>query len=112
MKIKIFLYIGLLLLATGIALKKTTNFNVIPVIFMVIGVVLKLIYFVFIIRRGQYKPGFEIGILLLGLILFFSGIYLKSINSLFSPAYLIVPGISLKVIFVILILRKKKLKQT
>mgnify|MGYP000906703208 CR=1 FL=1 len=66
------------------------------------GVTCKLIYIVLKAISGEYKPGTELFILAVGLLLFFTGLYLRGVEqNLINPIYLIVLGITLKVIFII-----------
>ena len=106
MKGKGLLYSGLVLAAFGILLKFLTDLNLIPTILVLGGVLLKIYYLVSKIRRGTYRPGYEIGILLIGLALFLSGIYIREHGGTINPAFLMIPGIALKVTFIILFIRK------
>ena len=106
MKSKAPLFIGILFLTTGIIIKKGFEYDLAGIVLIIGGVSLKTYYIVIKIRTGEYHPGVELGFLILGLILFFAGIYSRSIEAGFNPYVLIIPGISLKVLFVIAFIRK------
>jgi hypothetical protein len=102
MKSKSLLFTGIILLVVGIVLKKMTQMEVIGLIAIITGVTCKLIYIVLKAISGEYKPGTELFILAVGLLLFFTGLYLRGVEqNLINPIYLIVLGITLKVIFII-----------
>lgn len=100
------IYIGILLLLLGILLKELTTLKILPVVFILAGVVFKVYYGILRIRNKEYKPGYEIGILLIGLLLFLFGIYLRTQGSGSDPLLFILPGIILKVVFVVFFIRK------
>lgn len=102
MNSKILLFSGVVLLVIGILLRKMTELEIIGLILIIIGVTCKSTYIVWKARTGEYKPGKELFALALGLSLFFTGLYLRgSEQNLINPIYLIVLGITLKLIFVI-----------
>jgi len=111
-KSKNILLLGIVLLVAGILLKKIILLDVLGLILIIIGVSLKAIYILAKVKSGEYKPGKELLFLVIGLLLFFTGLYLKNINqNLIKPIYLIVFGLTLKVIFIIkfiLIVRSNK----
>ena len=101
MKSKSLLFTGIILLVVGILVRKITEFDVIGLTAIITGVTCKLIYIVSKIKSGEYKPGAELFILATGLLLFFTGQYLKNIDqNLMNPIYLIVLGIILKIVFI------------
>jgi uncharacterized membrane protein (DUF485 family) len=104
------LYIGLVLLSIGILLKYLTDLNPISTILIFTGVLFKIYYLINKIRGGSYTPGYEIVVLLIGLTLFLTGIYIRSQGSPINPAYLMIPGITLKVAFIVLFIRKIRMK--
>ena len=106
MKSKGTLFTGIILLTAGIILRKTTGFTTEGLVLIIIGVLFKAYYIYSKARRGEYNPGYELVFLFVGLILFLSGLYLRSHEPPFNPAFLIVPGISLKVVFIILFIIK------
>ena len=66
------------------------------------GVLFKTIYILAKIKNGEYNPGKELFFLVVGLIFFLSGLYLRNVDQTFlKPIYLIVLGLALKVIFII-----------
>ncbi len=102
MQSKLLLFLGIILLVVGILLKKMTQLEVIGLAFIITGVTCKLIYIILKARNGEYKPGTELFILVVGLLLFFIGLYMKGVEqNLIKPIYLIVLGITLKIIFII-----------
>ena len=102
MKSKSLLFAGITLLVVGILLKKMTQMDVIGLAAIITGVAFKTIYIVSKVRNGEYKPGTELFILAVGLLLFFTGLYLRGIEqNLIKPIYLIVLGLTLKIIFII-----------
>jgi threonine/homoserine efflux transporter RhtA len=102
MKSKALLFTGIILLVIGILLRKMTQMDVIGLAAIITGVTCKLIYIVSKARSGEYKPGTELYVLAFGLLLFFTGLYLRGIEqNLIKPIYLIVIGITFKIIFII-----------
>ena len=75
--------------------------DVLGLILIITGVTIKVIYILAKFKSGEYKPGKELLFLVAGLILFFTGLYLKNIDqNLIVSIYLIVLGLALKVIFI------------
>ena len=102
MKSKKLLFAGIILLVVGIILKKATQMEVLGLLLIIVGVTLKTIYILAKVKSGEYKPGKELFFLVVGLILFLTGLYLRNINyTQFKPIYLIVIGLTLKVIFIV-----------
>ena len=102
MKSKGLLFIGIILLVFGIVLKKSTQMDALGLASIITGVTLKSIYILSKVRSGEYKPGKEVIFLIVGLILFFTGLYLRNINQThIKPIYLIICGITFKLIFII-----------
>lgn len=102
MNSKLLLFSGIVLLAFGIVLRKMTEFEIIGLILIIIGVTSKSTYIVMKARSGEYKPGKELFALALGLTLFFTGLYLRgSEQSFINPVILIVSGICLKIVFIV-----------
>jgi drug/metabolite transporter (DMT)-like permease len=106
MKEKWTLFTGIILLTAGIVLRKITDFGIEAILLIVAGVIFKVYYLIRKARNGEYKPGLELVFLFIGLIMFFSGLYLRYHEPPFNPLWLIIPGISLKVVFIILFIRK------
>lgn len=103
------LFIGILMLVIGIFIKNMTAFNVLGLILIITGVVLKTIYIVILGRSGLYKPGRELIVLAVGLILFLLGLYFKRTNPEQNfPFYLIVLGLSLKITFIVAFIKNVK----
>jgi len=96
------LFLGIILLATGIVLRITIDLSFVPIIFIVVGASFKTYYIISKARSGEYKPGYELVFLFVGLFMLLSGIYLRSLVPAFNPVFLIICGISLKVLFIIL----------
>ena len=103
------LFIGIILLIAGIIIKKVLLLNLLGLILIITGVTCKAFYIITKVKTGEYKPGKEVIFLVVGLSIFFTGIYFQKINySLIEPIYLIVLGLSLKVIFIILFIKEIK----
>ena len=102
MNSKILLFSGIVLLVIGIVLRKMTELEIIGLILILIGVTCKSTYIVLKARTGEYKPGKELFVLSLGLIIFFTGLYLRGAKQNFiNPLYLMILGITLKIVFVV-----------
>ena len=102
MKSKVLLFIGIILLVVGIILKKVTQMDALGLALIITGVIVKSIYILVKVKNGEYIPGKELNFLVAGLLLLFTGLYLQRIDqALIKPIYLIVFGISLKIIFII-----------
>ncbi len=108
LKSKWILFSGLATLLIGILFRITIPENFMGLTLILFGVGLKTFYIIAKARSGEYQPGSELIILFFGLALFLTGIYLKYHDPVFSPLLLIIPGLSLKVIFIILFIRKTK----
>jgi hypothetical protein len=108
MKQKWTLFAGIILLIVGIIIRKTTGFAIEGLAMIIAGVLLKTYYIISKARSGEYKPGYELWFLFIGLAMFLSGLYLRSNEPPFNPAFLIFPGLSLKVVFIILFIVKSK----
>tara|TARA_R110000787_G_scaffold38086_3_gene96242 strand:- start:13803 stop:14147 length:345 start_codon:yes stop_codon:yes gene_type:complete len=105
--LKKLLLIGIILLVLGIVLKKLSHLEVIGLILIITGVAFKAIYILLKIKNGEYKPRKELLFLLVGLVFFFTGLYLQKVDqSLIDPIYFIVFGLVLKVIFIIRFIKK------
>lgn len=102
MKSKGLLFTGILLLIAGVIIKKMTSLDSIGLTLILIGVLCKTVYIVAKVRSGEYQPGKELIFLGVGLVFFLSGLYMRTIDqNLIHPTYLIVLGISLKLVFII-----------
>lgn len=110
MKQKWTLFVGIVLLIAGIIIRKSMELNVEGLVMILTGVLFKTYYIISKVRSGEYKPGYELIFLFVGLTMFLTGLYLKSHNPPFNPLYLIAPGIILKVIFIILFIIKTNSK--
>jgi len=95
------LFAGIGFLIVGILLRKLSGFPVIGLLLILLGVGLKSYYIVQAIRSGLYQPGRELWLLFIGLTLFLGGLYLKGKNFVIEPTYLIIVGLSLKILFII-----------
>jgi uncharacterized membrane protein len=102
MKSKALLFTGILLLILGILFRKMTQWDVYGLSLIIIGVICKSIYIIQKVRNGTYKPGKELILLVLGLLLFLTGLYLRDMKQvLVYPIYFIVLGITLKIFFIV-----------
>ncbi|NJO90498.1 MAG: hypothetical protein HC831_17220 [Chloroflexia bacterium] len=108
MKQKWSLFTGILLLILGIVLRKSLDFNTLGLILIIGGVLLKTYYIINKIILGEYKPGFEILFLLFGLTIFLSRYYLHSQITAVPTGIFMGLGISLKIVFIVLFIRKTK----
>ena len=108
MKSKKLLFLGIALLIVGIVFRKLTDMTVLGLILILTGVTLKTIYIVAKAKSGEYKPGKELISLFLGLILFLTGLVLNAKNPGLFPGLLIGTGLSLKVIFIIIFIKKTR----
>lgn len=106
MNIRLLLYLGIVLLVLGIFSINISQLEGIGIYLIVGGVLCKLAFIISVIQSGRYRVGMEIVFLLVGLILFLIG---KSdlVNPLLSSIF-IITGISLKIVFVLLFIRKLK----
>jgi hypothetical protein len=85
----------------GIVFRKITPFEVFGLFLIISGVLCKTIYIIAKARSGEYKPGRELIFLFSGLLIFLSGLYLRSQpEPLLNPLYLIITGLVLKTIFI------------
>jgi len=108
MKDKWTLVVGVILLSIGILLRIFSILSVIPYIVMVTGSVFKISYIQKLIKDKIYKPGFELLILASGLMLFFVGIYFRKHGNSLMATYYMVPGLLLKLLFIVIIIREIK----
>lgn len=98
---KAVLFSGIGFLILGILLRKITDYPSLGLILIFTGVGLKTYYIIQAIRSGLYAPGAELWFLFVGLALFLTGLYLKGKEFFLNPTYLIVLGISLKILFIV-----------
>ena len=108
MKSKWTLFGGILFVIMGIVLRRITELGFGPILLIVLGALLKTYYIFNKVKRGSYKPGYELIFLFGGLILFLSGIYMRSHQPAFSPKILIFLGIFLKITFIVMFVIKVK----
>ena len=98
---KAVLFSGIGFLILGIVLRKVSDYPSVGLILILTGVGLKTYYIIQAIRSGLYTPGVELWFLFVGLALFLTGLYLRGKEFFINPTYLIVLGISLKVLFIV-----------
>lgn len=108
MKSKWTLFAGILFLVAGIVLRNITEFELVPLSLIVLGVLFKTYYLVGMAKRGQYKPGYELYFLFAGLALFLSGLYLKLQDPSGFSRSLIITGILLKIAFIVIFIVRIK----
>jgi len=108
MQSKKLLFIGIALLILGIVFRKFTDMTGLGLLMILIGVGCKTIYIIAKTKSGEYKPGKELIWLFLGLALFLTGLVLKSNNPGILPTVLIVSGLSLKLLFILIFIKKVK----
>ena len=104
MKSKWILFLGIALLSLGIVLKKFGNYSIEPVILIIVGVLCKIYYIIQKAKSGEYKPGIELLFLIIGLLLFASGTYLKNTEPTFMASFLADLGILFKITFIIMVI--------
>jgi len=106
------LFVGIALLVLGIVLRKFTDMTGLGLSMILIGVGCKTIYIIAKVKCGEYKPGKELIWLFLGLALFLTGLGLKSNSPGLIPTVLIISGLSLKLLFILIFIRKVKAHKT
>lgn len=106
MKQKWTLFAGIALLIAGIIIRKTTGLAIEGLVMIIVGVLFKTYYIISKTRSGEYQPGFELAFLFVGLGMFLTGLYIRSPEPPFNPLWLIISGISLKVLFIIFFIIK------
>ena len=112
MKQKWPLFIGILLLIIGIVVRKAFNISTGGLILIITGVLFKTYYIINKIVIGEYKPGFEVFFLVIGLTIFFLRNYLHlQINAIPTGAFMGI-GITLKIIFIVLFIKKSKAQRS
>lgn len=107
MRKKILLYLGILLLVTGIILKVIIASGVIPHTFIIAGITLKMIYLIRAIVTKEVKLGAEIFLLIIGISMVLIGAHLKTTSNYFMlhPVFITV-GVVCKIIFVAVWIKK------
>ena len=96
------LFIGIVLLVIGILIKSITDQEALGMAFIIVGVVFKSLYILNKVKTDEYKPGKELILLAIGLLLFFLGLnYTNTKHMCINPLYLIISGITLKTVFII-----------
>jgi len=106
MKSKKILFLGIALLVLGIVFRKLTSMTGTGLFFILTGVACKTVYIIAKAKSGEYRPGKELIWLFLGLIMFLTGLMLNAKNPGLMSGLLIVVGLSLKVIFIFIFIKK------
>ena len=104
MNIRQVLYLGIVLLVIGILFQCQSQLEEIGIYLIIGGVLCKLAYITSVIKSGLYQIGMEILFLLAGLVLFYIG--KSDLGNTLLSEILMGSGISLKIIFVIIFIRK------
>ena len=105
------LYLGAIIILVALVLRiYFPEVQIINPMFF-IGGGLKVWFLVGKIKDGGYKPGVELILLLIGLTMFFSGVYGRNHDWSFSAYWLIIPGALFKLVFVFLFIRKLALNK-
>jgi drug/metabolite transporter (DMT)-like permease len=104
MKAKLLIFVGILFLTVGIMFRAFDISQVVGLLLIVLGAVMKSTYIIIKLYSKEYKPGVELVLLLAGLFLFF---YFRYSDHPFSEIFMGL-GIVLKVSFVILFIRKMR----
>lgn len=109
MNSKSLLFIGIVLLTLGILIRKMTSFEAVGLSLILLGVICKTVYIVAKIKNGLYKPGYEVLFLGGGLLFFLSGVFFRNYDGdSIYPVFLIILGLTLKVMFIIRFIKKIK----
>lgn len=112
MQSKKLLFIGIVLLILGIVFRKYTDMTGLGLSMILTGVACKTIYIIAKAKSGEYKPGKELIWLFLGLVLFLTGLVLKSNSPGMISSVLIISGLCLKLLFILIFIRKVKAHKT
>lgn len=108
-KLKYLIMIGGMLILVGILLKALSIEGPWAVISFATGGSLKMLYLILGVRSGKVKVGAEIGLLVVGLGLVFTAVYLRKTDQLMSLyVWFLVSGILIKGLFVALFILKQK----
>lgn len=101
---------GLILIFSGAVIKYYTTSDLWPNAMIFAGVANKLWFIFLMLTTGRYRPGKELVFLILGLAVFLSGLWLRSVpcTSVIQPVALIILGIVMKTTFVVLFIVKTK----
>ncbi len=105
------LLVGILFLVPGVLLRIFSDINMWPVLIIVTGAFFKIYYIIRKIIAGEYKPGYEMIILYIGLIMFFTGVFLRNHHSSFNHMFLMIPGICCKLFFIFMFIKKSRIKK-
>lgn len=95
------------LLTLGVIVRCMQADRIWTILFFSIGGSLKLFMILFSLYNKTYKPGKEIFLLLTGLAVFFTGMYLRKIGFEYA-LYIMYAGLSMKVVFVFLYSKSKR----
>ena len=106
MKSKKLLFLGIVLLVIGIIFRKLTELTGLGLFLILTGVACKTIYIIAKAKSGEYRPGRELIWLFLGLLMFLTGLVLNAKNPGLLSGLLIGVGLSLKVIFILIFIKK------
>lgn len=112
MKSKLSLFIGIILLITGIVLSVASRMPVMPLVLILAGVALKVYYIAGQLISGEYKAGWEFLLLVVGLGLFLSGVYLSNQVDYSYPDVMKISGLTLKGGFVVAFIVKSRRKKS
>ena len=99
-----------MLLVTGIVLRYIGLWGSVPYFIIGLGALNKITYLVLSIKNKKYKPGYELLVLYSGLTLFFTGLYYRNNNLWEYASILMSIGISFKIGFLILFIRKFRIR--
>ncbi len=109
---KIFIYTGFFFLYLGVLTQNLSDAHFVGKILIFLGIGLKVFFLSLKIKYSAYKSGIELIFLFLGLTLFLSGLYLAEKIGISNKLFLIIPGISLKALFIIILVKKIKGSKT
>ncbi|WP_430817534.1 hypothetical protein [Carboxylicivirga sp. RSCT41] len=108
-KLKYLIMIGGTLILLGIVLKVLSVEGPWAAISFSVGGTLKLLYMIIGVRSGQVKVGAEIALLVIGLGLIFTAVYLRKTDQLMHLyVWFLSIGVLIKALFVTLFILKQK----
>jgi len=97
-------------LVIGIVLRTIGVWGMLPYLIIILGAFSKITYIVLSMKNNKYKAGYELLVLYSGLLMFFCGLYFRNNHSWEYAQILIFTGITFKILFVVLFVRKLRLK--
>ena len=88
-------------------MRRMTAYEGLGLALILLGVLCKTMYIIAKAQSGEYRAGNELLFLFIGLLLFLSGMYIRSMDqNMINPLYLIATGLGLKLVFIIRFVQK------